>query len=201
MTTELVVASGNPKKLVELQRILDGLDVTLSTLDDHGLGSPVEDGTTFEANALIKARAAAQGSGCIAVADDSGLEVDALDGRPGVWSSRYAADAGRGEGDEANNLLLLEELDGRDDRAARFVSVIAVVTPDGREWTTRGAMEGQILDAPSGVNGFGYDPLFRTDGQDVTNAELAPDVKDALSHRGQALREMRPVIEALVVGS
>ncbi len=197
MTLEVVVASGNPKKLLELERILDGLDVRLSTLADHDLESPVEDGDTFEANALIKARAAAEGSGLIAVADDSGLVVDALGGRPGVWSSRYAADAGRGEGDAANNTLLIEELSGAADRRARFVSVIAVVTPDGREWTTRGTMEGQILTAAQGDGGFGYDPLFLADGQTVSNGTLAPEAKDALSHRGSALREMRPVIATL----
>lgn len=201
MTLDIIVASGNPKKLLELERLLDGLDVRLSTLDDHKLGSPVEDGDTFKANALLKARAACAGSGLVAVADDSGLEVAALDGRPGVWSSRYAADAGRGDGDEANNMLLLEELGGVLDRSARFVSVIAVATPDRRTWTTRGTMEGRILLAPRGDDGFGYDPLFQTEGQQVSNAELSPADKDGLSHRGRALREMRPVIAGLASGS
>lgn len=198
MTLELVVASGNPKKLVELERILDGLDVRLTSLSDHGLDSPVEDGDTFEDNALIKARAASAATGLTAVADDSGLAVDALDGRPGVHSARYAADAGRGTGDQANNALLLDELEGVDDRSARFVSVIALVTPDGREWTTRGTMEGRILEAPRGTNGFGYDPLFVAEGQQHSNGELDAMAKDELSHRGAALRAMRPTVVALV---
>lgn len=197
MTLDLLLASGNPKKRDELGRILDGLDVRLSTLSDHDLPEPVEDGDTFEANALLKARAAAAGSGLVALADDSGLEVDALAGRPGVRSARYAADAGAGEGDAANNTLLVQELDGVEDRTARFISVIALVTPDGREWTTRGTMEGRILHTPRGDGGFGYDPLFLTDGQDRSNGELSPAEKDALSHRGAALRAVRPHIAAL----
>lgn len=197
MTLDLLLATGNPKKRLELERILDGLDVRLTTLADHDLPEPVEDGVTFEANALLKARAACAGTGLVAIADDSGLAVDALDGRPGVRSARYAEDAGQGAGDQDNNSWLLQELTDSVDRSARFVSVIALVTPDGREWTTTGTMVGAILDTPRGVEGFGYDPLFLTEGQTVTNAELAPADKDALSHRGHALRAMRSVIAEL----
>lgn len=195
---ELLLATGNPKKRRELERILAGLDVRLTTLVDHDLPEPVEDGETFEANALIKARAACAGSGLVAIADDSGLAVDALDGRPGVRSARYAEDAGQGSGDEDNNTWLLTELQDSIERSARFVSVIALVTPDGREWTTTGTMEGVIIDTPRGVEGFGYDPLFLTEGQEVTNAELSPEDKDARSHRGAALRAMRPFIADLL---
>lgn len=191
MTRTLVVASGNPKKLAELTRLLDGIDVGLVTLSDLGLPSPVEDGETFEANALLKACAAAAGSGEVAVADDSGLEVDALDGAPGIHSARWS-----GGGDEDNNDALLDALAGvsEGDRTARFVSAVAVAHPDGRTWVRRGTMQGRILERRRGTNGFGYDPLFQADGFDESNGELAPHVKDANSHRGVALEAIRPVL-------
>ena len=191
----LVMASANPGKLRELERMLADLDVEVVSMTDLGLPSPVEDGDTFEANALLKARSAAHGAGLVAVADDSGLEVDALDGAPGVHSARYAGDHGD---DERNNDRLLAALEGMADRTARFVSAVAVVTPDGREWVVRGTMEGEILSAREGEGGFGYDPLFRADGQSVSNGRLSPQEKDRLSHRGQALRAIRPVLEELL---
>lgn len=191
----LVVATANPKKLVELERLLEGLDVALVTIGDLGLPSPIEDGETFEANALLKARAAAAGSGHPAVADDSGLEVDALDGAPGIRSARWS-----GGDDEDNNDLLLAKLAGVPParRTARFVSAVAVVAPGGDEWVERGTMEGRILAERRGTGGFGYDPLFLTRGRRRSNGQLPPEEKDAISHRGRALRAIKPVLVALL---
>lgn len=189
-----VLATGNRKKLVELERILEGLDVELVAMGDLGLPSPPEDGDTFEDNALIKARAACSATGLPALADDSGLEVDALGGAPGVHSARYA---GEETDDLANNERLITEL-GRipeQDRTARFVCVAALVTPDGTERTERGVMTGRIIDEPRGTRGFGYDPHFVAEGETRTNAELSPEEKDARSHRGQAFRAIRGHVE------
>lgn len=198
----IVVATGNAGKLAELDRILDGLPVELVPMTELGLDAPVEDGATFEANALIKARAAAEATGLAALADDSGLEVDALDGAPGVRSARYAADeaATQGHDDLANNRRLVRELEGvpEADRTARFVCVAALAAPDGRAWTERGTMEGRIVDEPRGTGGFGYDPHFVSEGETRSNAEVSPAEKDARSHRGAAFRAMRPHVEALV---
>lgn len=197
----IVVATGNRGKLAELARILDGLDVDLVPMADLGLDSPVEDGDTFEANALVKARAAAEATGLPALADDSGLEVDALGGAPGVRSARYAQDADPAVGgDRANNDRLVRELAGvpHAQRTARFVCVAALVAPDGRVWTERGTMEGRIVDQARGEGGFGYDPHFVAVGETRTNAELAPADKDARSHRGAAFRAIRCDVEALL---
>lgn len=192
-----VLATGNRKKLEELERILRGLDVELVPMTDLGLDSPVEDGDTFEANALIKARAACAATGMPALADDSGLEVDALGGAPGVHSARYA---GVETDDLANNHKLVAELADipAEERTARFVCVAALVAPDGTERTERGVMEGRIVDEPRGERGFGYDPYFVTEGQDRTNAELTSGQKDALSHRGAAFRAIRRHVEELL---
>ena len=193
----IVLATNNPKKRLELERILEGLDVELVPMGELGLPSPVEDGDTFEANALIKARAAAAATGMPALADDSGLEVDALDGAPGVISSRWAGTDGD---DAANNAKLVRELAAvpKEQRAARFVAVAALVTPDGTEHTVRGTMEGRVRDVPSGDAGFGYDPYFVAAGNEVSNAELTPEQKDAISHRGEAFRAIRPHVEQLL---
>lgn len=193
----IVLATNNPKKRRELERILDGLDVELVPMDELGLPSPVEDGDTFEANALVKARAASSATGLPALADDSGLEVDALDGEPGVVSSRWAGTDGD---DAANNAKLVRQLADvpEDQRSARFVAVAALVTPDGDAHTVRGVMEGRVRDRPTGDGGFGYDPYFVADGKDVSNAELSPAEKDAISHRGAAFRAIRPHVEALL---
>lgn len=190
----LVMATGNRGKVAELRRMLAGLDVQVVTLAEMGLPSPVEDATTFEANALIKARAAAASSGLVALADDSGLEVDALDGAPGVLSARYAGEDGD---DAANNDKLLAALAGIEDRTARFVSAVAVATPHGMAWVVRGTMEGVVLTDADGDGGFGYDPLFRAAGQTMSNGRLTPEEKDRLSHRGHALASMLPVVHEL----
>ncbi len=192
----LVLATGNAKKVEELARILDGLDVELVPMSAFALEGAEETGTTFAENALIKARAVADATGLPALADDSGIEVDALDGRPGVHSARYAGEDGD---DTANNAKLLAELGGvaDEDRTGRFVCVAALVTPDGQEWTTRGTMEGHVALAPRGHNGFGYDPLFVAEGETRTNGELSAAEKDARSHRGEAFRAMRPHVADL----
>jgi XTP/dITP diphosphohydrolase len=195
----VVLASGNAKKRTEIESILHGLDVDLVPMTELGLVGPEEDGDTFEANALLKARAVTVATGEAAIADDSGLEVDALDGAPGVWSARYA---GPGADDGANNRKLIAALDGVPDeqRTGRFVCAAALVVPDGREWVVRGTMEGRIVDTPRGEQGFGYDPHFVGVGEQRTNAELTPREKDARSHRGAAFRELRRHVEAWLTG-
>ncbi len=190
----LVLATRNAGKVRELERILGGLDVELVDGAAAGLGDVEETGTTFEENALLKARAGVAASGLVCVADDSGLEVDALDGAPGVRSARYAGAHGD---DAANTALVLERMAGRADRTARFVCVAALVTPDGREETTRGTLDGTLTEAPRGSGGFGYDPILEVQGDTRTSAELSPDEKDAVSHRGQAFRALRPLVADL----
>ncbi|MEX0657648.1 MAG: RdgB/HAM1 family non-canonical purine NTP pyrophosphatase [Egibacteraceae bacterium] len=194
MTRKLVVATHNAGKVVELRRILADPDVELLDADDVGLGDVEETGTTFTANALLKARAAVAMCGLACVADDSGLVVDALGGDPGVRSARYAGSHGD---DQANLRLVLERMRGVADRSARFVCVAALASPDGREWTTEGVMEGTLTEEPRGTGGFGYDPIFLPVGAERTTAEMAPDAKDAISHRGQAFRALRPLVGAL----
>jgi XTP/dITP diphosphohydrolase len=195
----IVLATNNPKKRTELERILDGLDVELVPMGELGLPSPVEDGDTFEANALLKARAAAAATGLPALADDSGLVVDALGGEPGVRSARWAGTDGDDAANNAKLVRLLADVP-QDRRQARFVAVAALVTPDGTEHTVRGTMEGRVRDRPSGDGGFGYDPYFVAEGHDRSNAELAPQEKDAISHRGAAFRAMRRHVAALAPG-
>ena len=221
----LLLASANRGKLRELRAILDGLPVELVGLDGAGAGKPPEveeTGDTFLENALLKARAYADWSGLAAVADDSGLEVDALGGAPGVRSARYA---GQGASDQANLDKLLAELTGvpPERRTARFRCTAVLVDPgrgSGRrgpgnpegvprsvdphrtppenrgEWHAEAAWEGRLLDAPRGTGGFGYDPVFVPDGWDRTSAEVDQATKDAASHRGRAFRALRPAIEA-----
>ncbi len=186
---KFILATKNQKKLNELRRILVplGHEVISETELDRTLTEVVEDADTFEGNALLKARSAMKITGLAAVADDSGLCVDYLDGAPGVYSARYA---GEGKDDAQNNAKLLAALEGvpKERRTARFVSAVAVVFPDGREFTVRGTCEGNIATEPSGRNGFGYDPLFVSEKGCfglLTDAE-----KDAISHRGKALRAM-----------
>ena len=195
----LLLASANQGKLRELRTILHGLPVELVGLTEVGRGDPPEveeTGDTFLANALLKARAYAAWSGLAAVADDSGLEADALAGAPGVRSARYA---GPGASDQANLDKLLAELTGvpAERRTARFRCVAALHDPaTGSETHAEAAWEGRILDAPRGSGGFGYDPVFLPDGWDRTSAEVDQATKDAASHRGKAFRALRPAIEA-----
>lgn len=187
MPARVVLATRNAHKLDELTRMAPG--VSFLPLPDAA-GDPPETGTTFEANALQKARYGAAFTGLACLADDSGIEVDALDGRPGVWSRRYSPEAT----DAANNALLLTELAARGPdapRTARYRCVIALVLPDGAEHVFDGRCEGTIGLAPRGSHGFGYDPLFQpAAAPGRTMAELTPAEKDAISHRGAALRAL-----------
>jgi XTP/dITP diphosphohydrolase len=199
----LLLATANKGKLRELRAILTGVPVELVGLDDAGPGPPPrveETGETFLENARIKARAYAAWSGLAAVADDSGLEVDALGGAPGVRSARYA---GPGASDQANLDLLLRELAGvpPERRRARFRCAAVLADPrDGRGWHAEAAWEGRITDSPRGFNGFGYDPVFLPDGWNRTSAQVDAATKDAASHRGRAFRALRPAIEAWAAG-
>jgi XTP/dITP diphosphohydrolase len=193
----LVLATRNRGKLAELRRILAGLDVALLSAADAGVGEVEETGSTFAENALLKARAAVAATGLPCVADDSGLEVDALDGEPGVRSARYAGQHGD---DEANLRLVLERLRGEQRREARFVCCAALVTPDGREQVVQGELHGRIAERPLGSGGFGYDPVFVPAGEHRTAAELTPAEKDAISHRGRAFRTLRPAVAELLEG-
>lgn len=187
---KIVLASRNKKKKAELQTLLsqyiDGIEIL--SLDDVGIyGEIEEDGTTFEENSLIKAKTAAS-SGYIGVGDDSGLEVDALGGAPGVYSARYAG--GHGD-DEANNDLLLKNLEGESNRSARFVCCIACVFPEDmgiEPITVRGNVEGEILEYRRGDGGFGYDPLFYFPQFDKTLAEVSAEEKNSVSHRANAIK-------------
>jgi XTP/dITP diphosphohydrolase len=192
----LVLATRNEGKLRELARIL-GTTITLAGLDAFpGAPDVPETGATFEANALLKARAIAAYTDLPAVADDSGLCVDALNGMPGVLSARWAGQHGD---DKANlDLLLAQVADVPDARlGARFVCAAALVVPaDGtpREWVVAGEMEGRLVRMPRGSGGFGYDPIFQPDGFKETTAEMTPEAKDAISHRGRAFRALAPFI-------
>jgi XTP/dITP diphosphohydrolase len=195
MTRRVVVATRNRGKLAEIRRLLAGLPLELVGLDAAGpVAEVVEDGDTFEANAAKKAREVAAATGLPALADDSGLEVDALGGAPGVGSARFA---GEGATDEANNRLLLERLATvpAPQRTARFRCVLAFADPAGpsgpRLHLEEGVCEGHIAAAPRGQGGFGYDPLFVPSGMEQSMAEVPPELKDSLSHRGQATRNMR----------
>ncbi len=185
---KILVATRNRHKLAEIMQIFQIAKLQLVAADDiPGLPADVEeDADTFEGNALKKARVLCQASGLWTMADDSGLEVEALGMAPGVYSARYA---GEGCDHAANNAKLLRALEGAENRRARFRCVIALCAPDGREWSVDGSCEGSILTAPRGVNGFGYDPLFVPEGYDQSFAELDSAVKNRLSHRGHALRK------------
>ncbi len=194
----VVVATHNAKKAAELHRVLAaaGVVAEVKGLDDFpAYPEPAETERTFEGNAVLKARAAVAATGHVAVADDSGLEVDLLNGMPGVRSARWS---GPDATDQRNLDLLLAQLadTAEADRTARFVCAMALVTPGGAVQLVRGVMEGHLVLEPRGRNGFGYDPIFVARGNEVTNAELTPEEKDAISHRGQAVRAMVPLLQA-----
>jgi XTP/dITP diphosphohydrolase len=187
----IVLASDNRGKLRELSQLMAPMGFDLTPQGVLGIETPPETGTTFEANALLKARFAAEHSGLPALADDSGIEVDALDGRPGVFSARYA---GEGASDDENLRKLLNELQGvpPERRTARYQCVIVLVQ-NGRDedpLIARGTWEGRIGFAPHGTGGFGYDPIFIPCGSSCTSAEMSAEQKNTVSHRGQALREL-----------
>ena len=198
MTAELLLATANRKKLTELQRILD-MSLGTGGVMLRGLGdfedypNVPEDGLTFGENALIKARTGRDRTGLPTVADDSGLAVDALNGMPGVFSARWSGAHGD---DQANLGLVLAQMADvpEEHRGAAFVCAAALVLPNGREHLVEARQTGRLLRERRGEGGFGYDPIFVGEGQDRTNAELTPDEKDAISHRGKALRELSKVI-------
>ena len=191
----IVMASSNAGKLRELSRLLEGLGVEVVAQSEFGVTDADESADTFAGNSLIKARHAALATGLPAIADDSGLAVDALDGRPGVRSARYA---GEGASDRDNLEKLLEALrDVPDDaRGAAFHCVATFVSPEGGEpLVAEGTWRGSILRAPRGDGGFGYDPVFLDPDSGLTGAELSPELKNARSHRGQALRRLVRLLE------
>ncbi len=185
---KVVMASGNAGKIREIARLLEPLKMEVVPQSVFGVCDADETGTTFEANALIKARHAAQATGLPAIADDSGLAVDALDGRPGVYSARYA---GPGASDDDNIDKLLDELEGSEDRAAAFHCVACyLASAEATPVFAHGVWRGEILTARRGAGGFGYDPVFLDPTKGLTAAELAAAEKNAVSHRGQALRKL-----------
>jgi len=202
--TGLLLATRNPGKLAELRRLLDAAQVAgirvLGLADVPAFPEEPETGATFAENALAKARDAAKATGLASVADDSGLAVDALNGMPGVLSARWA---GRHGDDRANLELLLAQIsDVPDDRRAGwFMCAAALALPDGREHVAEGRLNGTVVRAPRGSNGFGYDPVFVPEGGTRTTSELTDAEKDAISHRGRALRALVPVVRDLLAGA
>jgi XTP/dITP diphosphohydrolase len=201
MTNQLVIATRNPGKIVEFRRILDAISsgaIDLIGIDQFPHLEDVEEtGTTFEENALLKARYTAKMTGLPSISDDSGLCIDALGGAPGIFSARWAGSHGN---DKANVEKVLDELKDIPDtkRGAYFICVAALVLPDGREEVAQGRFEGNILRAPVGDNGFGYDPIFAPLGMSISAAEMSAHEKDSMSHRGKSLRAIAPhVIEIL----
>lgn len=188
---QLLVATRNRGKIKEIKALLDGLvEEVICAADLQDLPETVEDGATFAENALKKAREASKATGLAVLADDSGLVVDGLSGRPGVYSARFA---GADATDTANNLKLLQEVAGlaQPERSAAFVCSMAYVSPDGVERLFEGRVEGTIIDQPRGEHGFGYDPLFLVKGYQQTMAELPLEDKNRISHRGQALQAFK----------
>ncbi len=193
MIKEVVLATGNKGKVKEFSNLLEGVFGKIISLSD--LGSPpevIEDGLTFRDNALKKAREIAQYSGKLTLADDSGLEVDALNGRPGIYSARYS---GEGATNKTNIVKLLAELGDNPNRKARFVCVLALVDPNGEELVVEGFCEGVILGEPRGEGGFGYDPVFYLPDRRKTMAELEPELKNTISHRANALKRLKTELE------
>ena len=188
----IVAASQNKGKLKEIEAITSEFGMSVISRDEAGIADieVVEDGDTFEANSLKKAREIMELCGRVTIADDSGVVVDALSGEPGVYSAMYA---GEERDDKKNRNKLLNELEGvpLEKRTARFVSVISMVWPDGRELTARGESEGHIIFEERGTNGFGYDSLFRPLGYEKTFAELSPEEKNKISHRANALKLLK----------
>ncbi len=189
--TRIILASNNAGKIKEVRQILDNPELEIVTMKEAGVDIDIEEnGATFEENALIKARTVMEHTGCLTIADDSGLEVDAMNKEPGVYSARFM---GYDTSYDIKNQAIIDKLKGLkgDDRSARFVCVIAAVLPDGTELVTRGTMEGIIAYHMDGENGFGYDPILYLPEFAKTSASLTDEQKNAISHRGKALRLMR----------
>lgn len=194
--TKIVFATGNKDKMREIREIMQDMNVEVISMKDAGIMVDiVENGKTFEENALIKARAVAAYTDAIVLADDSGLEIDYLNKEPGVYSARYL---GEDTSYTIKNRALLDRLEGveKEKRTARFVCAIAAVLPDKTELVTRQTMEGYIGDEPEGENGFGYDPIFYLDEFGCSSAALSREQKNAISHRGKGLRAMKELLRA-----
>ncbi|WP_113703932.1 RdgB/HAM1 family non-canonical purine NTP pyrophosphatase [Nonomuraea lactucae] len=193
---KIVLATRNPGKIAELRRILAGFDI-VGLEEFPSIGEVAETGVTFEENALLKAHAVAQGSGLPAVADDSGLCVDVLNGMPGVFSARWS---GRHGDDRANlDLLLAQVSDVPADRlTAHFACVAALALPSGQARVVDGTLRGRLIATPRGANGFGYDPIFVPEGETRTTAEMPAEEKDSISHRGRAFRALAPIVRDLL---
>ncbi|NBE92487.1 RdgB/HAM1 family non-canonical purine NTP pyrophosphatase [Nonomuraea sp. KC401] len=193
---KIVLATRNAGKIAELRRILAGFEI-VGLEEFPEIGEVAETGVTFEENALLKAHAVAQGSGLPAVADDSGLCVDVLNGMPGVFSARWS---GRHGDDQANLDLLLAQLSDvpADRLSAHFACTAALAVPSGESRVVEGVLPGRLVKTPRGTNGFGYDPILVPDGYDRTTAEMSPDEKDAISHRGRAFRALTPIVRELL---
>lgn len=192
---KLIFATGNKDKMREIREILADCDVEIYSMKEAGIQVDiVEDGATFEENSLIKARAVAAQTDAIVLADDSGLEIDALNKEPGVYSARYM---GEDTSYSIKNQNLIERLEGvpKEKRTARFVCATAAVLPDGQELVTRQTMEGYIGWEPEGENGFGYDPIFYLDEFGCSSAALSREQKNSISHRGKALRAMKAMLK------
>ena len=192
---KIIFATGNVGKLREIREIMKGTGVEVLSMKEAGISvDVVEDGTTFEENALIKAKAIAAHTDAIVLADDSGLEVDYLDKAPGVYSARFM---GEDTSYDIKNQAIIDKLEGvpKEQRTARFVCVIAAVLPDGRHLYTRQTMEGYIGYHAEGENGFGYDPIFMLDEYGCSSAAISREEKNAISHRGKALRAMKQLLE------
>ena len=195
---KIVFATANEGKVKEIKEILKDFPIEVVSMKEMGITADIEeDGTTFEENSLIKARAISKLTGLPALADDSGLEVDYLNGEPGIYSARYL---GRDtDYDYKNNYIINKLSEAQDkERSARFVCVISLVLPDGREFVERGVVEGLIGYEQKGENGFGYDPIFYLPEYSKTSAELSPEEKNKISHRGKALSAMKKLIMDLV---
>ena len=196
MSKRIIFATGNEGKLREIREILADLDYEVVSMKEAGVDVEIiEDGETFEENAVIKAKTVMEASGCLTLADDSGLEVDYLGKAPGVMSSRYM---GEKTSYRIKNQIIIDRLHGvpAPVRTARFVCVVAAAFPDGRIETRRATMEGRIAEEPAGENGFGYDPIFYLPEYKMTSAQISPEEKNAISHRGKALRAIREVLQA-----
>lgn len=194
-----VLASNNKKKMVEMRAILGELGVEVLSQADVGVAiEPEENGTTFEENSRIKAVAIMEATGLPAIADDSGLVVEALDGAPGVYSARYG---GEGLDDTGRWQLLLKNMEGEENRACKFVSVICCAFPDGTQLMARGEVHGVVAHGPKGEGGFGYDPVFWLPDQNKSMAELTAEEKNQISHRGNALRVFKKELEKKLNGT
>lgn len=194
--TRIIFATGNKDKLREIGEILDNEDLEIVSMKDAGFDMDIEEnGTTFAENALIKARAIAKASGCLTLADDSGLEIDAMDKQPGIYSARFLGHDT--DYDHKNNYILDKLKDVPEEkRTARYVCAVAAVWPDGREEAVTETFEGRIGYEQRGNGGFGYDPIFWVPEYNKSAAEMTPDEKNSMSHRGKALRAMKKILEA-----